>query len=488
MKNLRHNEYYGLQYTFDNLFKESKNGRYFTKLYELITNEDNILLAYRNIKSNTGSKTKGTNGHTIKYVGNMSKAQLLRTIRRRLDNYKPDPVRRVFIPKANGDKRPIGIPTIEDRLIQQAILQVLEPICEAKFHHSSYGFRPSRGTHHAIARCQHLINHTFNHFVIDVDIKGFFDNVNHGKLLKQLWTIGIRDKRVISIISKMLKAEVKGEGIPDKGTPQGGILSPLLANVVLNELDWWISNQWETKPTKFPHKSKKYILQAVKRTKLKPCYIVRYADDFKIFTDSYKNAKKLYIATTAWLNERLGLSISPEKSKIVNLKKKASDFLGIRLRADQKGTSVHGYVSKSKMSPKAKHKVTKVYIHKLDEIRKSPTPNKILDLNTFTLGIHNYYKVASDIAQDFNDIRHKIHGKIKTLMYRNIVTRNGEPNPVIDKFYKGYKHPLLKSCGLTIYPIEYVHFSKLIQKHPGETPFTFEGRKKMHNPLSEVTP
>jgi RNA-directed DNA polymerase len=95
-----------------------------------------------------------------------------------------------------------------------------------------------------------LINKNKLHYVVDIDIKGFFDNVNHGKLLKQVWTLGIQDKRVISILSKMLKAEIKDIGIPDKGTPQGGILSPLLSNIVLNELDWWISSQWETFKTK----------------------------------------------------------------------------------------------------------------------------------------------------------------------------------------------------------------------------------------------
>lgn len=487
-KKLRHNEYYGMQDTFDRLYEESSKGRYFTKLYNLITSEDNILLAFRNIKSNTGSKTKGTNGHTIKHIAKMDAHKMVKVIREKLSDYKPESVRRVLIPKPNGDKRPLGIPTIEDRLIQQAILQVLEPICEAKFNPQSYGFRPNRSTHHAIARCQHLINHSYNHYVVDVDIKGFFDNVNHAKLLKQMWSIGIRDKKVISIVSKMLKAEIEGEGIPTKGTPQGGILSPLLANIVLNEFDWWISNQWETKPTHFPYKEKKFARQALLKTKLKPCYIVRYADDFKIFTDSYTNAVKLFKASQKWLEERLSLNISPKKSKIVNLRKTGSDFLGFTIRADQKKTSKLGHVAKSRLSQKARHKITKAYIHKLNMIRRKPSADKILDLNSFTLGIHNYYRVATGVVNDFNQIRHLIHGKIKTLKYRNIFTDKGEPTPVTLKFYQGYNKPLMLSHGITVLPFEHIHFNKTVQKNPGETPYTKDGRESIHKNLMQIAP
>lgn len=229
IQKLRNNEYFGLQTTFDNLYNESKSGRYFTDLYDLIVSEENIVLAFRNLKSNTGSKTKGTNGHTIKHLNKMNANKLIKLVRRRLEDYSPHAVRRLFIPKPNGKMRPLGIPTMEDRLIQQMFLQVLEPITEAKLHPQSYGFRPKRSTHDALARCYHMVNHSHQHFVVDIDIKGFFDNVNHKKLMRQLWTIGIRDKKVLVIIKKMLKAEITGEGLPMKGTPQGGILSPLLA-------------------------------------------------------------------------------------------------------------------------------------------------------------------------------------------------------------------------------------------------------------------
>ena len=114
-------------------------------------------------------------------------------------------------------------------------------MCIRDSHNHSYGFRATRSSHHAVSRVTTLINLSKYHYCVDVDSKGFFDNVNHGKLLKQIWTLGSRDKRLICIISKRLKAEIDGEGVPEKGTPQGGLLSPLLSLIVLNELDWWAS-------------------------------------------------------------------------------------------------------------------------------------------------------------------------------------------------------------------------------------------------------
>ena len=240
---LRHAEYYDFQEIQDRLYADSKSGKQFKNLMELIALPENICLAYRNIKKNNGSQTAGTDNRTIKHLEKLSEGQLIALIQRKLTWYVPQSVRRVEIPKDNGKVRPLGIPTITDRLIQQCVLQVLEPICEAKFHEHSYGFRPNRSQEHAIAQVHKNMQRSHLHYVVDIDIKGFFDNVSHGKLLKQLWTLGIRDKKLLSIISAMLKTEVAGTGFPEKGTPQGGIISPLLSNVVLNELDWWLASQ-----------------------------------------------------------------------------------------------------------------------------------------------------------------------------------------------------------------------------------------------------
>ena len=252
VQKLRNNEYYDMQTAMDNLYEESKKRCTFTNLMPLIIEEDNILLAYRNIKKNKGGHTSGVDGYTIKDVGKLSKDKLVKMVRSKLQNYHPNAVKRVEIPKPNGKTRPLGIPTIMDRIIQQCILQIMEPICEAQFYKHSYGFRPDRSAEHAIARCYNLMQLTNLHYVVDVDIKAFFDNVNHQKLMRQLWSIGIHDKNLLCVIKKMLKAEIvmpdNSRIQPSKGTPQGGILSPLLANVVLNELDWWISSQWENMP------------------------------------------------------------------------------------------------------------------------------------------------------------------------------------------------------------------------------------------------
>ena len=191
---LRYNEYYQMQTIFDNLYKQSQQGSAFHHLYEIITSQENILLAYRSIKRNDGSKTSGTNRHNIHYWEKQNVEDYISYMQDRLENFQPMPIRRVEIPKSNGKKRPLGIPCIEDRLIQQAIKQVLEPICEAKFFEHSYGFRPNRSTENALAYAVKKINIDKCYFVVDIDIKGFFDNVNHGKLLKQLYTIGIFHK------------------------------------------------------------------------------------------------------------------------------------------------------------------------------------------------------------------------------------------------------------------------------------------------------
>lgn len=405
---LRYNEYYDMQHIYDELYAQSKNGNNFYKLLEIIGSEQNICLAYRNLKTNSGSKTAGTDGLTIDDIKHLCDEDIIMKVRSSLDNYQPKSVRRVFIPKSGSDKmRPLGIPCIWDRLVQQCILQVLEPICEPKFHNHSYGFRANRSAHHALGRVTSLINISKYHYCVDVDIKGFFDNVNHGKLLKQIWTLGIRDKRLICIISKMLKAEIDGEGVPEKGTPQGGLLSPLLSLIVLNELDWWVSSQWETFQPK--HRNKNGWFQyAKKHTRLKSGFIVRYADDFKIMCSTYEEAQRFYHSTVDFLNKRLKLEISPEKSKVVNLKRNSSDFLGFKIKVIPKGKTKHGYVAKTDMNQKALKKAKTNLKLKVKDIVRHTTTFQIARYNLAVMGMQNYYCVATNIYNNLTEVSYAL--------------------------------------------------------------------------------
>src|SRR5690625_3964988 len=391
--------------TFTDLYEKASNKDTFNNLYDIIVSRENILLAFRTIKSNKGSKTPGTDGKTINDIKELSENELVKTIQTKLENYRPKKVRRKWIEKENGKFRPLGIPCILDRIIQQCFKQVLEPIAEAHFYSHSYGFRPLRSTHHAMARVQFLINQAQLHFVVDIDIKGFFDNVNHTLLIKQLWNLGIHDRRVLACISKMLNAEIDKEGVPSKGVPQGGILSTLLSNIVLNDLDQWIAGQWEFFTLSKNYKSRVGERYAKKRTNLKEGYLVRYADDFKILCRDGKTAQKWYHAVGLYLKERLKLDISPEKSQIVNLRKRESEFLGFTIRANVKGKKRVAHTGiKDKKREKLKEQA-KIHIQRM---KKSPSIQNALRYNSFVLGIHNYFNRATHVNLEFSRLAYEL--------------------------------------------------------------------------------
>ncbi|MCR8983322.1 group II intron reverse transcriptase/maturase [Brevibacillus laterosporus] len=473
MSALRYWEYYNMTGIFTDLHERAKNKENFSRLYDIITLRENILLAYRTIKSNKGSKTAGTDGKTIDDIKAQTEEEMVTLIQKKLANYRPKKVRRVLIPKPNGKQRPLGIPCILDRIIQQCFKQILEPIAEAHFYKHNYGFRPMRTTHHAIARIQHLINLNRLYYIVDIDIKGFFDNVNHTQLMKQLWNMGIQDRKVLRIISKMLKAEIEGEGIPEKGTPQGGILSPLLSNIVLNDLDKWVAGQWEEFTSKHTYSRNDNKYMALKKTSLKEGYIVRYADDFKILCRDWKTAQKWYHAVKLYLQDRLKLDISPEKSQIQNLRKRPSEFLGFTIRAAKKGRR---RVAHTGISCKKKEQLKKEAKERIRKISQSPSAKNALLFNSFVLGIHNYFNRATHVSIEFS----RLARALRTFIYNRLkpVGKHEHPSnppPTYLKYYnRNYK--TFKIGNVYLFPLVDVKMYITANFNQTITPFTEEGR------------
>jgi len=498
VNHLRHAEYYDMQETFDGLFEKATQGEVFEQLIDLIFSRDNILLAYRNIKGNDGSVTPGTDGLNMRDIEKYTPEALIQKLRNITKNYSPRAVRRKDIPKLGDPSktRPLGIPCIWDRLIQQCILQILEPICEAKFSNNNYGFRPNRSCEHAVAAVYRHIQLSHLHYVIEFDIQGFFDNVDHSKLIKQIWALGIRDKKLIYIIKRLLKAPIQLEDgtmiNPDKGTPQGGIISPLLANIVLNELDWWVESQWQENPVidnyalrynKKGSRDKGAGYAGMRRTKLKEMYIVRYADDFRIFCRNADDAKRTMTAVTLWLKDRLRLDVSPEKTKIVNLKKHYSEFLGIKMKLLRKKDKM---IVRSSIGDKAKKRIIAEAKEKIKQIKRPvkgmTEARAIINYNAFVMGVHNYYQMATGVCLDFRDIGYQVDRTAKRLGDKLKKEPKRKVEGMVVERYSSSK--LMRYVGhLPFAPISYVRHKAPVCRRRTVQKYTAEGRKEIHKNL-----
>ncbi|MGL5803048.1 MAG: group II intron reverse transcriptase/maturase [Cetobacterium sp.] len=424
-------------------------------LIEKIVDESNIREAIYSLKSNKGSKTPGVNGETIKDILN-NEDEIVKRIKHELKGkYIPRKVKRVEIPKRDGGVRPLGIPEIYDRVVQMCIKQILEPIFEKEFYQNSFGFRVSRSTEHAIATCYHMVNISKLHFVVDIDIKGFFDNINHKKLIKQLQRFKLIDNKILSIIKCMLKVETvlpnKEVILSEKGTPQGGILSPLLSNIVLNELDWWIHSQWSGVKTKKEYSNASNKYKVLKETNLTEVKIVRYADDFKLFCRDRASAEKMFKLVKIFLKDRLKLDISEKKSKIVNLRKEYSYFLGIKFKAikNRKKYTVRSYVSEVAIK-----EIQKMVKEQIKEIQKRPTAQEVLLFNSKIHGVQNYYRMATMVNIDFS--------KIGYIINKSLTNRLGKPSKEKDKKYKlrykGYNYQVWNVARVTISTLQACKF------------------------------
>lgn len=270
--------------------KENDDNEYASKVLEKILEPGNLNLAYKRIKANKGSH--GVDGMAVgellsylKQNGELIRQSLLE------ETYCPSPVRRVEIPKPDGGIRLLGIPTVLDRVIQQAVAQILSPIFETKFSEFSFGFRPGKSAHQAVAKCREYIEAGYT-WAVDIDLAKYFDTVNHDKLMR-LVSVTIKDGRVLSLIRKYLKSGVMINGVvmeTGEGTPQGGNLSPLLSNIMLNELDCELTKRG-----------------------LKFC---RYADDCNIYVKSQKAAHRVMQSITKFIEDKLKLKVSKEKSVV----------------------------------------------------------------------------------------------------------------------------------------------------------------------------
>ena len=259
-------------------------------LWERIFSRSNLLRALERVQTNGGAA--GVDGMTVEELPEHLKAHW-ESIRAKLEagTYQPSPVRRVEIPKASGGVRLIGIPTAQDRLIQQAIHQILSLEYEPRFSQHSYGFRPGRSAHDAVKVAQGHIE-AGNRWVVDIDLAKFFDTVNHDRLMARMKS-DIADKRVLRLVNDYLKAGVMVNGVvmeTAEGTPQGGPLSPLLSNIVLDELD----RELEKRGHRF----------------------VRYADDCNIYVTSQRAAERVQASITRYIEKKLRLKVNEEKSAV----------------------------------------------------------------------------------------------------------------------------------------------------------------------------
>lgn len=347
-------------------------------LIEEILSEENLSEAIKRVKANKGAS--GIDKMTVNQLDSYfyeHKKEIINSIMNK--TYKPEPVRRVYIPKSNGKLRPLGIPTVVDRVIQQAIAQRLTPIYENVFSDYSYGFRPNRDCHTAMNKVLEYLNEGFE-WVIDLDIEKYFDTVNHDKLISILRE-KVNDSHTLHLIRKFLQAGVMENGVVISstiGTPQGGPLSPILSNIYLDKFD--------------------------KELEMRGLHFVRYADDCNIFVKSDVAAERVMKSVTSWLERKLFLKVSATKTKIV--RPTNSNFLGFTF-----WKSADGWKCKPGKDRKIKlyDKVKKVLKRK--HAVSTPLAITFTKLNQIIRGWINYFRIGSmkDFIDNFGQwLRHKV--------------------------------------------------------------------------------
>ncbi len=310
-------------------------------------------------------------------------------------NYFPKPLRRTMIPKPNGKLRKPGIPCIRDKIVQEAIRMALEPIFEIEFHDSSSGFRPNRSTHHAVLRCQQMLQKRFT-WVIEGDVKSCFDEISHKAILRCLRK-KIQDKPFLSLITKLLKSGVSIDGKvhpTEKGVPQGGVASPLLSNVVLNKLDWFLHARGRHGlASGYAHKAGRPNVR-----------FVRYADDWCVFLtrSSKQRALRLRDQLREFLASQCGVELSGEKTRVTHVRD-GFDFLGFHLR--------YGIGSRGLPVPKIRvprNAITQGVQRLNEAMRWQPTQQsgaaRLVRGSAVVTGWANYYRIAHDFSRAANTL------------------------------------------------------------------------------------
>ena len=363
-------------------FREHFPERKFFQLIDKVYNMDNLKDAWEQVKSNKGCA--GIDKQSIQDFQKQSE-QHLREIQRAVQNgiYKAMPVLRTFIPKRDGRLRPLGIPTVKDRVLQQATKNVIEPIFEMKFLCCSYGYRPDKSAHQAVEQIRKYIRQGYT-WVIDADVERFFDSVDH-KLMMSLVAEEISDGKVLGLIESWLTAGVMNKGEIEEtreGTPQGGVISPLLANIYLHELDTQV-------------------------TKLYGVRIVRYADDMVILCKTREKAERT-LKQVEEILAGLKLRLNKEKTKIVNVNKEGFGFLGFNFKRG--GGKV--FVTPRKEAVR-KFKDT---IRAVTWRRRSLKPKEMMgELNSVIRGWGNYFKIG-DVKKLFKRLDKWIRTKVRTFI------------------------------------------------------------------------
>lgn len=370
----------------------------FYSLYDKTYRQDIIAEAYRKVKANGGAS--GIDGETFEDIETQGIEGYLAVLREELKtgNYQPKAVRRIYIPKANGKQRPLGIPTIRDRIVQTAFLLVLEPIFEADFTEASYGFRPKKSAHDAVREIYKYLNWGCEE-ICDVDLENYFETVEHWKLMKLL-ARRISDGKILHVIKQWLSCGYVEDGQhrqSKRGTPQGGVISPLLANIYLHPVD-----------------------SAFERSRLGTIregsiHIVRYADDMIILAQRNLNKG---IALLEHYVERLGLRINPEKTRKLNLKEdKLVESLGFQFQR------VTNRINKNRLflvSPSlSSQKRCRERIRQLIN-RKLPlsVEDQIKNVNTFLTGWTSYFRLGNS-SKVLDNICNHVNKRVRRLLQRH---------------------------------------------------------------------